>query len=365
MASKRAWIIVLLLACFTLIFGAVSCGTTEEADNGNDNGGSENNNTPTEDIAGPAGPYNLKSDGKASPTFTWDAASDPSGILRYVVRIDGGKWLDIGNTMTYQVNTSGLSAGAHTFEVKAVDTKSNPGNSYSLAFTCVASDKTAPAISNVASENMTEASATITWTTDEPSTSKVYYGPSSSTSASTAVDSSLVTKHRVTISGLSAGSFYYYYVESADAAGNKQTSSAETFYTSMQQNLAIGATAQNSEQKVTVRSANRVSSYKWGNNYTEHAAAGKTFIIVDLYVENIGDESFFAYSGDLSISDSENFKYEEWIYYGDGDFNSVELFPGQKTQGKVLFEIPTTATGLTIAYDFGFWSPNLATWVLP
>ena len=363
MLTKAIRFTILLLLCLGLILA--SCGTTEEADNGDNNGGSENNNVPTEDTAGPAGPYNLNSDGKASPTFTWDAANDPSGILRYVVRIDGGNWLDIGNTMTYQVNTSGLSAGAHTFEVRAVDTKSNPGNSYSLAFTCVASDKTAPAISNVASENMTEASATITWTTDEPSTSKVYYGPSSSTSASTAVDSSLVTNHRVTLSGLAAGSFYYYYVESADAAGNKQTSSHETFYTSMQQNMAIGATAQNSERKVIVRSANRASSYKWGDDYTEHAASGKTFIIVDLYIENIGDEEFYGWDYDLTISDSNSFKYDSRFYLGDDAFNSVNLYPGQKTQGKVLFEVPTTATGLTIAYDFGILTPCLATWVLP
>jgi len=47
----------------------------------------------------------------------------------------------------------------------------------------------------------------------------------------------------------------------------------------------------------------------------------------------------------------------------------VELYGGQKTGGKVLFEVPIGATGLKLAYNFGNFGPYstavLATWVIP
>ena len=40
------------------------------------------------------------------------------------------------------------------------------------------------------------------------------------------------------------------------------------------------------------------------------------------------------------------------------------MYPGERTRGKILFEIPESATGLKIQYDFGdfFTGVKLATW---
>lgn len=92
-------------------------------------------------------------------------------------------------------------------------------------------DTTPPVISNVQATNVTDSSATITWTTDEPATSRVDYGLDA-TYGSTVADGSLVTSHSLTLISLSAPTTYHYQVTSADGAGNSASSGDLTFTTS-------------------------------------------------------------------------------------------------------------------------------------
>jgi hypothetical protein len=89
----------------------------------------------------------------------------------------------------------------------------------------------APVISNIAISNKTHESATITWTTNEPSTSQVRYGTTTSYSASTTLSSSLTTSHSVNLTGLSASTTYHYQVISSNSAGAKTYSSDQSFTT--------------------------------------------------------------------------------------------------------------------------------------
>ncbi|GEM_PF-430190 len=84
-------------------------------------------------------------------------------------------------------------------------------------------DVTPPAITGVTTTT-SGSTATITWTTDEASSSVVSYG-TTSTLGSTATGSS-GTSHSVTITGLTSGAAYSYRVTSADAAGNSADSPA-------------------------------------------------------------------------------------------------------------------------------------------
>jgi len=93
------------------------------------------------------------------------------------------------------------------------------------------SDITPPVISSVSSSNITPNSATITWTTDEPSTSQVEYGPTTAYGYQTSINLTLVTSHSVNLNGLSPGTLYHYRVKSKDAAGNEAISSDYTFTT--------------------------------------------------------------------------------------------------------------------------------------
>lgn len=92
-------------------------------------------------------------------------------------------------------------------------------------------DTTPPVISNVQASGISSTSATITWTTDDSSTSQVEYGLSSSYGMSTVEDTIVVTSHSVLVSGLSAGTTYHYRVKSTNGAGMTSYSGDYTFTT--------------------------------------------------------------------------------------------------------------------------------------
>jgi hypothetical protein len=69
-------------------------------------------------------------------------------------------------------------------------------------------------------------SATVTWTTDETSTTRVDYGATTALGATATGASG--TSHSVSLTGLANGATYYYRVTSADAAGNSTTDPVST-----------------------------------------------------------------------------------------------------------------------------------------
>ncbi len=91
-----------------------------------------------------------------------------------------------------------------------------------------------PVISSV-SASINSTSATINWSTNEPSTSLVWLASSTPvTSASGKMSNSngsLVFSHSLSFTTLSASTTYYYFVVSTDASGNTATSSEHSFTT--------------------------------------------------------------------------------------------------------------------------------------
>jgi chitodextrinase len=123
-----------------------------------------------------------------------------------------------------------LSSGTGTKTVY-VQFRDVVGN-WSGSFTdTIVIDTTTPTISAVAASGVTSGSATITWTTSEPATSQVEYGPTKNYGTLTPIDSNLVTAHSVTLTGLNPLTTYNYRVRSADAAGNERVGSNATFKT--------------------------------------------------------------------------------------------------------------------------------------
>jgi len=89
-------------------------------------------------------------------------------------------------------------------------------------------DCAAPSITNL--QALPSAStAAVTWTTSEAATSLVHYGTSVPTSGQTS-NTALLAGHSVTLTGLLPCTTYYYWVESADAAGNLTASNAGGAY---------------------------------------------------------------------------------------------------------------------------------------
>lgn len=94
-------------------------------------------------------------------------------------------------------------------------------------------DFTATLISSVASDVTSSTTVDISWTTNEDTSTQVWYGPTSSYTASTTVTdtSPRVRSHEETLTGLLACTRYHYAVVSTDASLNTSTSSDYTFTT--------------------------------------------------------------------------------------------------------------------------------------
>src|SRR3989338_2523425 len=94
-------------------------------------------------------------------------------------------------------------------------------------------DTTPPTISSISVSSLTQNSATISWTTNEPADTQVEYGLTTSYGSQTTLNTSQVTAHSQSLSGLSASTLYHYRVKSKDASKNLATSGDFTFTTTV------------------------------------------------------------------------------------------------------------------------------------
>lgn len=94
-------------------------------------------------------------------------------------------------------------------------------------------DIVAPTLSAFTISGLTANTATIAWTTNEHTASKVFMGTVSPVATATAAwtDATYTLAHSATLSGLTANTVYYFLVEAKDAAGNITMSAQGTFTT--------------------------------------------------------------------------------------------------------------------------------------
>jgi len=134
--------------------------------------------------------------------------------------------------------------------------------------------------------------------------------------------------------------------------------------------LKIGETAKTSKIEVTVISARKTTFYEYYSDIlketmVQEASPGKIYILVEAEIKNIGADSVYVGSSKFSVTDSEGYRYDPELYYGDDGLEMIkELYRDQKMRGKILFEVPETASGLKVQYDFGnlFIGTKLASW---
>jgi hypothetical protein len=88
-----------------------------------------------------------------------------------------------------------------------------------------------PVISSIKVSAITASGATISWTTDQPSSTQVNYGATASYGSTSPLDSSLVLNHSVTLSGLAANASYDFQVVSVNSAGMSAQSPDAIFKT--------------------------------------------------------------------------------------------------------------------------------------
>jgi len=141
---------------------------------------------------------------------------------------------DDNKTFTYTPSSlDSLAVGGHTFEIEGEDVSGEKARKLINFVVETTTDNSPPIISSVALDAHTDTTATITWTTDEESDSKVSYGTSSSNLNEDESRSLKVTSHSITLIGLTADKKYYYKVSSSDDSGNTAATQVFNFETKL------------------------------------------------------------------------------------------------------------------------------------
>jgi hypothetical protein len=168
----------------------------------------------------------------ATVTFKALAASGSAAI-----GVSGSSNLINANTNTpvaygssgITVNLGGSAAPSSSSTSHASASPSHP-NAASAPAAPPPKDVTPPAITAIKVRGLTSFRATITWTTNEPSSSEVDYGLDASYGLSNS-STALTTTHSVTLNStfLTPETVFHYHVKSGDAAGNTAASPDQHF----------------------------------------------------------------------------------------------------------------------------------------
>ncbi len=148
----------------------------------------------------------------SSATLTWTTNEPATTQIQWGTTTSYGNTTTLDATLTtsHSVSLTGLAANTiYHAQALSSDQAGNSAASSDLAFTTLASPQTL--ISNVQATVNSSSSVTITWTTNEPATSKVRYGFSTAYGLEVS-DATLVTAHSLTLTELAANQTYHYEV---------------------------------------------------------------------------------------------------------------------------------------------------------
>ncbi len=175
-----------------------------------------------------------------SATITWTTDESANSFVEYSTTngFSSGTVFGQDDSVTSHsiVLPSVLTSNTtYYYKVRSRDVARNETASAQNSFTTAtvsSSDTTAPSISSVTSSGVAYNTATVTWTTDESSTSFVEFGQTTEFGR-TAGNYTLATSHSVSLpKDLFPSTTYYYRVRSTDVSGNEKVSSNSSFSTS-------------------------------------------------------------------------------------------------------------------------------------
>lgn len=168
-----------------------------------------------------------------SLTSTWDRPSfEGNGIATYVVERseDDHTYAVIGKTSSRAYVDLDVEPGkTYYYRVRAADGVDNQGGPSGVVAQVPRGSYTTPPAIVVAPQVKTGFDqATISWVTDRPSTSFVYYGTSPTNLSQSKGTLDPVNQHSLTIAGLQPTTVYYYKVQSFDVDHSYATSEADS-----------------------------------------------------------------------------------------------------------------------------------------
>jgi hypothetical protein len=180
--------------------------------------------SPTADTTPPA----ISGVGASGSTVAWTTDEPATSQVEYGTTTAYGTstTLDTARTTSHSQTLSALQpATTYHYRVKSRDAAGNLATS--TDFTFRTADTVPPVISGVSATS----DGDVSWATDEPATSQVEYGTTTSYGSTTTLDTTRSTSHSQTLGGLASNTTYHYRVRSTDAAGNTATSTDGTFTT--------------------------------------------------------------------------------------------------------------------------------------
>ena len=193
---------------------------------------------PYENSVPPSAPSGLAATATSSSSvsLSWTASADSVGVAGYNILRNGTK---VGTSTTTSYTDNGLASNTtYAYTVTAFDAAGNVSPASNSVTVTTPATTTPPVISDV-SVSPTQTTATVSWTTDTPSSSQVAYGTTTAYGSTTPLDPTLVTAHSQTISGLTPGQMYHLSVTSTNGSGDTASSPDNTFTTSANAPLAI------------------------------------------------------------------------------------------------------------------------------
>jgi parallel beta-helix repeat protein len=175
---------------------------------------------------------NVSSSG-ATANWTTNEASTTQVEYGTTTAYGSSTTMNTAMVTSHSAAMSGLAAGTtYHYRVKSRDAAGNTATSGDYTFTTAAAqDTTAPTLSGIGSSNVSNAGATVAWTTNEASDTQVEFGTTTAYGSSTTLNTAKVTSHSANLTGLTASTVYHYRVKSRDAAGNLAVSGDYTFTT--------------------------------------------------------------------------------------------------------------------------------------
>lgn len=178
----------------------------------------------TKSVTAQTGNILIKKASDDSTVATIDVAgAEVSGSGTTAITINPASALPEGEALYVTIPSTAFKDGSNNYF---------DGFSDDSSWTFTTIDETAPILSSVAATPATT-TASVTWTTNENASTRLWYSADTSYASSTseANTSSRVTSHSVSLSDLVACTLYSYKAVSRDASGNAATSTASTFTT--------------------------------------------------------------------------------------------------------------------------------------
>ena len=257
--------------------------------------------------------------------LTWDAPTvTGAGISSYKIyrSTNNVSFVPVGTSSSTTYIDAGLSQVRYYYHVRACDSTNNCGANSSTVTDIPTGKFTEPptivAEPNVT--NITTKKATVRWSTNRSSDSKIAIGTSSGQYGSSEIASSTQTAaHEINLDNLSAGTTYYYVAKWTDEDGNTGVSQEYSFKTAPAPLLKEVTVVKTSLSTATIRYTTK-QAYKTSILYGKSESFGgiktiNTSAIESVYeAELTGLEDGSKYFFKIQTYDEEGNSYDNSIY---------------------------------------------------